>query len=369
MIKLSSPYIPLGTKDSMSEVLHSGNLVQGSKVTAFEHQLAAYLDVEHVVAVSSGTAALHLALLSVGVTDGDEVIIPAYSFPAVANAVELTGARCIFADINIDDFCMNVDTLESLITPATKVIMPVQEFGQSTEMDAVMRLAKKYHIKVIEDAACAIGTIYNQKYAGTIGDIGCFSFHPRKILTTGEGGAVVTNNADIAAKVRLLRNHGMTPKNGVMDFITPGFNYRMTDFQAVMGILQLPELLDTIKIHQSQAKIYHQIFEGVGDILTDKIYDNRTQTYQTYQIIFESKDVRDRIKKRLFELEIESNIGAYCIPEQSYYLNKYQLEPSKYANASIVFHCGLALPIGRHLNIEHSLQIGNAVKQLVKNEL
>lgn len=365
MIKLSRPYIPSGTSDAICEVLCSGNLVQGVKVIDFEHQLATYLNVDHVVAVSSGTAALHIALLSLGVAEGDEVIVPAYSFPAVANAVELTGARCVFADINLEDYCMGVSALESLITPATKVIMPVHEFGQSVDMDAVMLLAQKYNIKVVEDAACAIGTIYSQKYAGTIGDLGCFSFHPRKILTTGEGGAVVTNDANLAAKVRLLRNHGMTPKDGIMDFMTPGFNYRMTDFQAVMGILQLPDLSETINIHQSQAKIYHELFDDVAGILTDTVYDNRTQTYQTYQIVFESKVVRDRIKKELFDLGIESNIGAYCIPEQSYYLDKYQLEPAKFVNASIAFHFGLALPIGRHLNREQILQIGNTVKQLL----
>jgi len=369
MIKLSKPYIPVSSLALIEQVIQSGNLVQGEQVLALESKLSKYLNIEHVIIVSSGTAALHLSLVALGIKAGDEVIVPAYSFPAVANAVELTGASCCFVDINLDDYCMDIRQLEAKINKKTKAIMPVHEFGQSTDMNPIMGLADKYNLHVIEDAACAIGTKYDNQFTGTFGDMGCFSFHPRKILTTGEGGAITTRDKTLADKLRQLRNHGIKSTDGKIDFVLAGYNYRMTEFQASMGLSQLAELNTTINIHREQASLYHKAFGPIQGIHTDTTFENRFQTYQTYHIIFESRQVRDHVKKELYQLGVESNIGAYAIPAQSYFHNKYNLSKDDYTYADIAYKCGLALPVGRHLNEKEIHFISSSVIKLVQDGL
>lgn len=367
MIKLSKPYIPISSLELINKVIRSGNLVQGEHVLAFEQQLSEYLNIEHVILVSSGTAALHLALLALDIKAGDEVIVPSYSFPAVANAVELTGATSVFVDITLDDYCIDTKKLEAVISQNTKAIMPVHEFGQSADMKTILNLARKFNLIVIEDAACAIGTKYDGRSVGTLGDLGCFSFHPRKILTTGEGGAIVTGDKTIADRLRQLRNHGMQPTGGVVDFVMPGFNYRMTDFQAAMGYAQLAELDDTIAIHRAQATFYNKMLIDIQGIHIDTRYENRFQTYQTYHIVFDNNKIRDHVKSELYKLGIESNIGAYAIPVQSYYQKKYNLPTEKYSMADKAYRCGLALPVGRHLQESHLEFISSEVIKLVQN--
>jgi len=367
MLKLSRPYIPERALELVNKVLTSGNLVQGENVLAFESLLAEYLGAGHVIVVSSGTAALHLSLISLGIGSGDEVIVPAYSFPAVANVVELVGAKPVFVDISLNDYCIEPDKIEEKITPRTKAIMPVHEFGQSADLQKIAEIANRNSLYLIEDAACAIGTRYTNQQAGTFGDLGCFSFHPRKILTTGEGGAIVTNNQHLAGSIRKLRNHGMHLADGKYDFALPGFNYRMTDFQAVLGISQLDEIDETIDIHRKQAQHYNQALKGVDGIKFDREYSNRFKTYQTYHLVLNDGDLRDRLKQALFKLGIESNIGAYAIPALTYYQNKYNLPLSGYPNAFTAWDQGLALPIGRHLSSDDLNYISNAILKLFRN--
>lgn len=368
MIKLSKPYLPDEAFDLVKNVLLSGNLVQGENVLLFEQLLAEYLHVPHVVAVSSGTAALHVALTALDIKCDDEVIVPTFSFPAVANAVELVGAKPVFADISLTDFCLDVSKIEQCINSRTRAIMPVHAFGQSADMANIMTLAAKYKLSVIEDAACAIGSEFNKINAGTMGDMGCFSFHPRKILTTGEGGAIVTKDSVLAQKIRRLRNHGMQLMNDKFDFLLPGFNYRMTDFQAALGLAQLPKLNETIRIHRMQAQYYKQMLCDVESIRFAEQFENRFQTYQTFLLLFECEDTRDTLKKQLARNNIESNIGAYAIPGLTYYANKYHLPATEYKNASIAFKHGLALPIGRHLGNDEIFRIAQIVKSVCNNE-
>jgi perosamine synthetase len=367
MLKLSKPYIPEGSIKSLNKVLISGNLVQGENILAFERLLAEYLGVDHVMVVSSGTAALHLSLIALNITSGDEVIVPAYSFPAVANVVELVGARPVFVDISLNDFCIAADKIEEKITPRTKAIMPVHEFGQSADLQKITEIAKRYNLYVVEDAACAIGTRFNNLHVGTYGDLGCFSFHPRKLLTTGEGGAIVTKNQHLADSIRKLRSHGMHLVDGKYDFTLPGFNYRMTDFQAVLGILQLNEIDETIDIHRLQAQHYNQVLNGVDGIRFDWDYPNRFKTYQTYHLVLNDGDKRDRLKQALFNQGIESNIGAHAIPALTYYQNKYNIPATKYPNALTAWNQGLALPIGRHLSNNDVNYISSAIIKLYRN--
>jgi len=352
MIKLAKPYILERAIDKATEVIRSGNLVQGKYVEEFENALCNYLNVKNAVVVSSGTAALHLALLVLDIKKGDEVIVPAFTFPATANVVEIVGAKPIFVDINLSDFCIDTSKIEEKITSRTKAIIPVHEFGQAAKMDDIMNIARKYNLKIVEDAACALGAEFENKKVGTFGELGCFSFHPRKAITTGEGGVIVTNNDKLAEKLKILRNHGISYKDGKVDFIAAGLNYRMTDFQAALGLIQLAEIDNIIEQRIRIANLYDDKLSSNNKIKIPFKYKNRKAIYQTYHIIISDKINRDKLIKKLKENGIETNLGAQALPCLTYYKNKYNLRKNDFPNALKAYKKGLALPIGEHVKVK-----------------
>jgi perosamine synthetase len=368
MIRLAKPHISEEAIKKVAEILRSGNLVQGQYVREFEAALEKYLGVEHAVVVSSGTAALHLSLIAADIGPGAEVIVPAFTFPATANVVEMVGATPILVDITLDDFCIDITKIEEAISPRTKAIIPVHEFGQSADMAPIMELAEKYMLRVIEDAACALGTEYRSKKAGTIGDLGCFSFHPRKAITTGEGGVVVTDHPDFAEKVRSYRNHGISVRNGKINFKYAGLNYRMTDFQAVLGLTQLSEMDSLIGQRIQMARLYDEQLENVDWISTPARIDDRKQVYQTYHVIIDSFVDRDGLINSLKFKNIESNIGASALHMIEYYRNKYNFASDRFINARKAGENGLALPIGNHLDSNDCIVIANSLSPDTNNE-
>lgn len=349
MIKLAKPYIPERAYNAVRKVLESGNLIQGQYVAEFEHQAKAYLGVPHAKMVSSGTAALHLAMLALDIQQGDEVIVPAFTYPATANVVEFVGAKPVLVDINLTDFCIDTSKIEAKITSKTKAILPVHEFGQAAKMDDIIAIAQKHRLKIIEDAACALGTAYEEKMAGTFGEIGCFSLHPRKAITTGEGGIVVTHDDELAKKIDLLRNHGAEKRDGKLDFYLPGLNYRMTDFQAAMGIPQLEEMEQIIDIRQQQAKEYNALLEAIDWIQTPENFPERKHVYQTYHVLIRNRS-RDKLIHLLREKGVETNLGAQALHCLTFFAEKYGYQPGDLPNARDAYNQGLALPLGSHLN-------------------
>ena len=364
MIRLSKPYIPQTAIDSCAEVIRSGNLVQGKYVQQFEESLSQYLEVKHTIVVSSGTAALHLSLLALGIGKGDEVIVPAFTFPATANVVELTGATPVFSDINLTDFCIDVSAIESLITSKTRAIMPVHEFGQAADMAPLMEIADRHHLLVLEDAACALGTEYMNKKAGNISQIGCYSFHPRKAITTGEGGAVVTNDDNLAEKIRSLRNHGIEIRDGKADFTAAGLNYRMTDFQAALGYFQMLEIDGLISKRRMLAEWYDARLSGMDAITTPKIFPDRKNVYQSYHILLDSKIERDMLKKQLLDQGIETNYGANALEILSFYKEKYGSAKIMFPNALFAFQHGLALPMSHQMTEQEVNTVSENLKSL-----
>ncbi len=350
MIKLAHPDIPEEAIRLAEQTIRSGNLVQGEKVCNFEKALRQYLNVNHAIAVSSGTAALHLSLLALGIKSEDEVLVPAFSFPATANAVELLGAKPVFVDISLDDFCMDSETLQRHINQKTKAILPVHEFGQAADIEKIKQIAQEFNLKIVEDAACALGTEFKDKKAGTFGDIGCFSFHPRKALTTGEGGLVVTNDDELAHRVKALRNHGIVHQKNHMQFIRAGLNYRMTEFQAALGLPQLYDFDKKIDSRIKIAKIYDHLLSGLDDIQTPKAFEERKMVYQTYHILINKRFDRDLLIKNMYKKGIETNIGAHAIIATPFYREKYKINLNDYPHAMAAFQYGLALPIGSHLD-------------------
>lgn len=331
-------------------VLRSGYLVQGPRVLSLENTLSKALGVKHAIATSSGTSTLHLALIALGIGSGDEVIIPALSYVATANVVELVGATPVFVDIKLDTFNIDASKIASKITSRTKAIMPVHEFGLAADMTYIMQLAEKHGLFVIEDAACALGAKENEKPVGSFGDFGSFSFHPRKAITGGEGGILTTNSAQLDEKIKILRNHGISYESGAMDFVEAGFNYRMTDMQAALIESQFHRMSSQIIYKNELAGYYEQYLSDV-DLILPKVPENKNHTWQTYHIVVPEEIDRDKLINALKEEGIGSNYGAQCIPSMKFYQDKYQLDSSvAFPNAWKAYKQGLALPIYEKLS-------------------
>jgi len=362
-IRLSRPY--LGNKQKLmsliEKVIDSGFLVQGKYVGQFEQRVANYLGVKHAIAVSSGTAALHLSLIALGIGLGDEVIVPAYTFPATANVVELIGAKPVLVDVDLETYNIQVEQIERAISANTKAIIPVHLFGNPVDMDLIMEIAKKHNLWVIEDAAGALGSTYKSQKCGTIGHLGCFSFHPRKIVTTGEGGMVVTNDDDIAEQVRSLRNHGIKVIGKKFDFIVCGFNYRMNEVEAVFGITQMDELQEVISERQRLAKLYINKLSSIPDIKFQKVLPNCTTTWQAFVVRFRNRNSRS-VLKILRNTNIEANIGTYAIHLLQWYSEKYGYKSAYYPNATELWNKTIALPFYNGMTFQDVVDVINTLE-------
>lgn len=351
-IALAQPDINSNDIARVIKVLKSGILIQNIMVQRLEKTISEYIKVGFCSAVSNGTASLHLALLAIGVGPGDEVIIPALSHIATANVVEIVGAKCIFVDTHERYFNIDESKIESVISKKTKAVIPVHEFGLCANMPKVLKIAKKRKILVIEDAACAIGATYQSKYAGSFGQFGSFSLHPRKTITSGEGGLVTTSNQQMDIRIKTLRNHGIEPGSAPMNFVAAGFNYRMTDIQAALVYGQLLRLEKIIEYKTRLASLY------LGEINHSAIKLPVTpncarHTWQTFHVLTDNEVNRNKLMAKLKEKRILTNYGAQCIPAMTYYKNKYGYESHKsFPNAYKAYTCGLALPLHGRLKEE-----------------
>jgi dTDP-4-amino-4,6-dideoxygalactose transaminase len=260
MIPLSKPYIGEEEKRKVMEVLDSGYIVQGPRTAEFEQRFAEVCGTKHAIATSSGTTALHLALLAHGIGPGDEVITTPFTFIASANSILFAGARPVYADIREEDFNIDPEQVERAITPRTKAIMPVHLFGQMADMDALQAIAEAHNLVIIEDACQAIDASYKGQKAGSMGGAGAFSLYASKNIMSAEGGMVTTNSDDIAARCRLLRNHGMDQR---YHYEMLGYNFRMTDLHAALGLAQIGRLADFTARRQANAAYLNEHIHAV----------------------------------------------------------------------------------------------------------
>lgn len=365
-IPLMVPSIEEEDIHAVEEVLRSGMLVQDKKVAELEKSIKNIVSTTHAMAVSNGTASLHLALLALYIKNGDEVIIPAFSYVATANAVELVGAKPIFVDIDISTFNIDVSKIESHITSKTKAIMPVHEFGLACDITQIKEIGEKKSLYVIEDAACALGAMDNEQPVGSFGNFGSFSFHPRKSVTSGEGGMVTTNNDELAEKIQILRNHGIQPGQSKMEFVAAGFNYRLTEFQAALVNSQLMRLQEIIYQKQQLAKIYLSELDSALMQLPI-IPSGKNHTWQTFHVVLNERYNRDDVIEKLKQKGIGSNYGAQCIPATKFYQDKYKLDCKLlFPNALNAYKQGLALPLYNKLNEENIRYIANELNQILK---
>jgi len=364
-IPLAKPNILEKDIDLVANVLRSGMLVQGKFVAELENSFINLTSAKFASALSNGTATLHLALIALGLREGDEVIVPAFSYVATANVVELVGAKPVFVDIDLNTFNIDVTKIESAITPRTKAIIPVHEFGLSCNIESVMLIAKKHNLYVIEDAACALGARFKNKHVGSFGDFGSFSLHPRKAISSGEGGVLITNNLDYDKKIKILRNHGTEITDGKMDFTEFGFNYRMTDFQAALVYSQMDRLQKSIDFKNELAEIYF------NEILSGKIHlphvPNYTKhTWQTFHVLLNDEINREELINKLREKNIGVNYGAQCIPYMNVYQKKYNLNCEQlFPNALKAYKQGLALPIYDLVTKEQIKYISTTLNNLI----
>ena len=315
MIRLTKPLMGSEEIAEVTAVLASGYLSRGPKIEQFENALRDYLNVRHAITVSSGTAALHLALLALGIGAGDQVIVPDFCFPAVANAVVLVGAQPVLCDIDLATFNLDPVQARRCINNRTKAMVIVHQFGLAAAMRPLLELAHQHELIVLEDAACALGAQWEGKKCGTSGHASCVSFHPRKTITTGEGGVVLTHDDQVADRVRSLRHHGAQKD----DFRLVGFNYRMSDVNAALGVAQLKRLDHLIQKRRELAGLYAKNLYRVQEIFLPGDADGVNHTYQSYVIRLRDGLNRDLTIKVLGDHGIESVIGTYAIHQLDYY--------------------------------------------------
>jgi perosamine synthetase len=359
VIRLTIPSIEEDDLQAVRDVLLSGHLVNGVKTVDFERAVAEHLGAQYAVAVSSGTAALHLALLALDVKPGDMVVVPTFSFVATANVVEMCGARPVFVDILPDTFNLDPNRLEEVLkqlyarsatAALVKAIMPVHAFGQMADMPAVEALAQQYGIPIIEDAACALGATLHGRPAGTWSAAGCFSFHPRKAITTGEGGMIVTNDGGLASRMKALRNHGQDPESPFPDFILPGLNYRITEFQAALGLTQFTKLERILAARRRLASSYDTLLANTT-LLPPANAAGSEPVYQSYVALLprEVASQRPALMAGLRAKGIETTIGTWHMPMTTYFRTRYGHSAGEFPVTDDVFARALTLPIYERL--------------------
>ncbi len=356
MIPIARPLIGEEEKAAVLAVLESGQLAQGSRVAEFEAKFAALCGTQEAVAVSSGTTALHLALLAHGIGSGDEVITTSFSFIATANSILFTGARPVFADIDPATYTIDVEHAASLITPRTKAIMPVHLYGQPADLGPLMELAQQHGLVLIEDAAQAHAARYGDRPVGSFGT-GCFSFYPTKNMTSGEGGMITTDDPQLAARLRMLRQHGMN-KQYYHEIL--GFNFRLTDLQAAVGLAQINKLEQWTAARQANAHCYNTHLPAA---VVPALRPGSTHVYHQYTLRMPGD--RDRAVELLAERGVQARVYyPLCIHQQPLYRELGYRDHLPHAEAAT--QQVLSIPVHPALIADECTQVAAAVNAVLE---
>lgn len=344
-LRLNIPLTGAEELAAVAEVLESGYLTQGPKVAEFERLVSDFVGTRHGFATSSATTGLHLALRAAGVLPGDEVVIPDFSFPATANAVIQQGAIPVFVDIDLATFNMDPGLVEAAITERTRAIMPVHAFGLPADMDPINEIAGRYGLPVIEDAACALGGTYHGRQAGSLGTAGVFSFHPRKIITTGEGGLVSTDDEAMAERISVLRTHGSVRGSHFMTFIDAGYNYRLSDVLGAIGVAQMARLEGIVADRRRIADLYAQGLAGIAGVTQPNVPAGLEHTYQSYVVLLDEKFDRNAVIDAMREAGIETTLGTYSMHLQPYFRERFSIADEMLPMATRAHQSALTLPL------------------------
>jgi len=392
-------------KESIIKPLENGWVVQGPNVSKFQEMFANWTGSKYAHATTNCTTAIHLGLEALGIGRGDKVIVPSFTYIASANAVEYTGAEVIFCDIDLKTFNIDETLLEEIIQkdPSIKAIMPVNLFGLCANLPKIMEIAKKYNLKVIEDSACGFDGWIEDKHSGTFGDVGCFSFHPRKSICTGEGGMLITDNDEIASKVSQLKDHGASKsdlqrhkeKGGSLlpDFTMRGYNYRMTDMQGALGVCQMKKAKYIMDGRRKVAKKYDGTLRNVS--LSDEnkrkiaeflmppyIPEGYKHGYQSYVCIFTAgEDILNLTKEQIDRLNIKRNIfmerleergiatrqGTHAVHTLGYYKNKNNFKDKDFLMSYAADRLSIALPLYTDMSDEEFNYVITNIKECLKD--
>jgi len=364
-IPLIKPYITQGIKDKVNEVLDSGYLTEGPVTREFENKLKEYIGCDYLHAVTSATTGLEVALRALGIGPGDEVIVPDYTYPATASVIAIVGAKAIIVDVSKEDMLLNFDALESAINENTKAIIPVSLFGAPLDYERLNTIKEKHKLYIVEDAACSIGAVYKGIKVGNQADITVFSLHPRKFITTGEGGIVATNNKKWADWINSYKHFGMdmtgANREGI-HFNIIGTNYKLTNIQAAVGLGQLENIDKLLKKRISLANNYKKLIKNIDKINLPKVLNpkpNCQHSFQTYVVYVED---RDRVMKEMRKMGIEVQIGSYSLHMHKAFNDNSKIEIiGDLKNSKWCFNHALALPLYNDLTFE--------LQEVIINEL
>ena len=375
IIPISLPVTGNDEWQALKEPLETGWLTAGPKVRAFEDAFAERHQVKYAVAVTSATTALHLALIALDIKAGDQVIVPAFTWVSTANVVLYQGAEVVFCDIDPNTFNLDPKKLKEKITPQTKAIMVVHLFGLCAPMDEIKTIAG--NIPLIEDGACAAGSAYKGIPAGGLGLIGCFSFHPRKSITTGEGGMITTNDDVLGEKLQILRNHGASISeeqrhHGAKPYILPdfnvlGYNYRMTDLQGAIGVVQLKKLDQFINKRAQWAIYYKRELSSIPWLSLPNFSDDYKHGWQSFVLLINEDKApysRNEIMERLQEAGISTRPGTHAVHMLGYYADKYNLAPSDFPGAQIANDKSISIPLHNRMVKEDFEYIVHFIKNI-----
>ncbi len=383
-IPISKPFFGPEELAAVERTLRSGWVVQGPRVREFEEKFSRFTGSPFSAATTSCTTALQLAVSALNIKPGDEVIVPAFTWVATANAVEAAGATPIFCDIDLATFNIDTKQIPTLLTSRTVGVIPVHLFGLCADIDPIVKLVKEHSLWMIEDAACALGAGYHGRSAGTFGDFGCFSFHPRKSITTGEGGMVTTSSASLDQLVRSLRDHGSSPTSSagpsapflLPDFNRSGFNYRMTDIQGALGCAQMDRLDWILEQRSRCADFYNEQLADAEWVGLPRTPAGYVHGYQAYVCLFKPdvpdlKNVhrlherRNQLMMALHEKGIATRPGTHAPVLQGYYAQKYGFRPEQFPQAYIADRLTLALPLYPQLSESEQTYVADTLKALV----
>ena len=366
-MKIIEPVLGQEELNAVEEVLRSGLLTQGPKTQIFEELVRTFSGSKYSHATSSATTGLHLALHSLNVGLGDEVIIPDFSFPATANVVVQLGAVPVFVDVDIKTFNIIPEAIQDAVSSRTKAIMPVHAFGLCADMNQIVEVARNHGLPVVEDAACALGSRIGDFHAGTFGDIGVFSFHPRKVITTGEGGMLLTDNERLHGIIQTLRSHGSVRGTHFLEFIDAGYNYRLSDINSAIGIVQMSRIDQILARRQEIANWYNEIFKDEELLRPPFTPDNYTHSNQSYVLLLDEKIDRNKVIDKLRALDIESTLGTYSLHLQPYFKDRFNLDDSSFPNATRAHWSALTIPMLNGMTQSNVEFVANSLISVIKS--